>query len=211
MFAVIRTGGKQYKVAKDDILKVEKLEAEAGDIVTIDDVLMLGGDKTEVGTPTVDGAAVAFEVLEQKRDKKIIVFKKKRRQNYRRKAGHRQHKTVLRVLDILTGGAKAPKSAPKKAAAPKAAKTKTSDAVDPKTLGLTVELMAAPNGKKDNLTKLSAIGKVGEKKLNDIGIFHYSQMAQITKEDAVKLDEAYTFKGDLPVDVWADEIKELTK
>ena len=236
MFAVIRTGGKQYKVAKDDILQVEKLEVEAGDIITLDDVLMLGGDKVEIGTPTVAGAAIACEVLEQKRDKKIIVFKKKRRQNYRRKAGHRQHKTVLRVLDILTDGKKAPKSAPKavkavekaapkakaekaaaapkaaaKKAAPKAAAKATDAAVDASTLGLTVELLAEPNGKKDNLTKLSAIGKVGEKKLNDIGIFHYSQMAQITKEDAVKLDEAYTFKGDLPVDVWATEIKELTK
>ncbi|NRA88260.1 MAG: 50S ribosomal protein L21 [Rhizobiales bacterium] len=207
MFAVIRTGGKQYKVAKDDILKVEKLEAEAGDIITIDDVLMLGGDKTEVGAPAIEGASVACEVLEQKRDKKVIVFKKKRRQNYRRKAGHRQHKTVLRILDILTGGAKVPKTAPKKAAAPKA----ESVAIDASSLGLTVELLSAPNGKKDNLTKLSAIGKVGEKKLNDIGIFHYSQMAQITAEDAVKLDKVYTFKGDLPVDVWATEIKELTK
>lgn len=234
MFAVIRTGGKQYKVAKDDILKVEKLEVEAGDIITLDDVLMLGGETTEIGTPTVAGASVACEVLEQKRDKKIIVFKKKRRQNYRRKAGHRQHKTVLRILDILTDGKKAPKTAPpraakvveeaapkakaEKAAAPKAAakkaapKAAASDAaIDAATLGLTVELLTEPNGKKDNLTKLSAIGKVGEKKLNDIGIFHYSQMAQITKEDAVKLDEAYTFKGDLPVDVWVNEIKELTK
>ncbi|MBL1241168.1 MAG: 50S ribosomal protein L21 [OCS116 cluster bacterium] len=237
MFAVIRTGGKQYKVAKDDILQVEKLEVEAGDIITLDDVLMLGGDKVEIGTPTVAGAAIACEVLEQKRDKKIIVFKKKRRQNYRRKAGHRQHKTVLRVLDILTDGKKAPKTAAPKAAkavekaapkakaekaaaaskaaakkaAPKAAAKADDAAIDASTLGLTVELLSEPNGKKDNLTKLSAIGKVGEKKLNDIGIFHYSQMAQITKEDAVKLDEAYTFKGDLPVDVWATEIKELTK
>ncbi len=221
MFAVIRTGGKQYKVVKDDILQVEKLEVEAGDIVTLDDVLMLVGDKTEIGTPLITGASVACEVLEQKRDKKIIVFKKKRRQNYRRKAGHRQHKTVLRVLDILTGGAKAPKTvpaktaAPKKAAvekaAPKAAATKSSTTIDASSLGLSVELLSAPNGKADNLTKLSAIGKVGEKKLNDIGIFHYSQMAQITAEDAIKLDEAYTFKGDLPVDVWVKELKELTK
>lgn len=217
MFAVIRTGGKQYKVAIDDILQVEKLEVEAGDIITLDDVLMIGGEKTEVGTPTVEGASVAAEVLEQKRDKKIIVFKKKRRQNYRRKAGHRQHKTVLRVIDILVGGAKAPKKAPaKKVAAPKEAAAKKEAApkaagTDASSLGLTVELLSAPNGKKDNLTKLSAIGKVGEKKLNDIGIFHYSQMAQITADDAAKLDKAYSFKGALPIDVWATEIKDLTK
>jgi len=107
MYAVVKTGGKQYRVSKDDILKVERLPGEAGDVITLDDVLMLadGADVT-VGAPVIDGASVAAEILEQKRDRKIIVFKKRRRQNYRRKAGHRQHLTVLKVTDILTGGAK---------------------------------------------------------------------------------------------------------
>ena len=114
MFAVVKTGGKQYRVEKDDILKIEKIDGEAGDQVVLDEVLFVGdGDKVSVGAPLVDGASIAGEILEQKRDRKIIIFKKRRRQNYRRKAGHRQHKTVIRITDILTGGAK-PSAAPKK-------------------------------------------------------------------------------------------------
>ena len=120
MFAVIKSGGKQYKVAKDDIIRVEKLDAEEGANVALDQVLMVGDDKGQtVGAPLVDGASVSATVLEQMRDRKIIVFKKKRRQNYRRRNGHRQHLTVLRIDEILTGGKK--KAAAKKKAAPKKA------------------------------------------------------------------------------------------
>ena len=102
MFAVIKTGGKQYKVAKDDIITVERLTADAGDAIELADVLMVGGENgLTVGAPTVSGASVKAEVLEQSRGKKIIVFKKKRRQNYRRKKGHRQDLTVLKVTDIV--------------------------------------------------------------------------------------------------------------
>ena len=107
MFAVIKSGGKQYKVAKDDVIRVEKLDAEEGATVNLNEVLMVGDDKSQtVGAPLVDGAAVSATVLEQMRDRKIIVFKKQRRQNYRRRNGHRQHLTVLRIDDILTGGKK---------------------------------------------------------------------------------------------------------
>ena len=131
MFAVIKTGGKQYKVAPGDTLFVEKLPGEAGEIVALDQVLMLGDDKgTTVGTPLVEGATVAAEVLRQDRHAKIIVFKKKRRKNYRRTRGHRQETTVLQVTEILTGGkkpsgklaAKAPAKAPAKAKTPAKAK-----------------------------------------------------------------------------------------
>ncbi len=101
MFAVIKTGGKQYRVEKGNVIKVEKLAGEAGDKITFDEVLMAGeGSKVTVGEPMVKGASVAAEVLEQTRADKIIVFKKKRRHNYRRKKGHRQHITVLRITDI---------------------------------------------------------------------------------------------------------------
>lgn len=104
MFAVIKTGGKQYKVAKDDVITVERLTAEAGDAVELADVLMVGGDSgVTVGAPTVPGASVKAEVVDQARGDKIIVFKKKRRQNYRRKKGHRQDLTVLKVTDIVAG------------------------------------------------------------------------------------------------------------
>lgn len=122
MFAVIKNGGKQYKVAKNDVIRVEKLDAEAGASIHLNEVLMVGDDKSQtVGVPLVDGASVSATVLEQMRDRKIIIFKKKRRQNYRRKNGHRQHLTVLRIDDILAAGKK--KAAPKKKAeaAPEAA------------------------------------------------------------------------------------------
>ena len=118
MFAVIKTGAKQYKVAVGDVIKVEKLDGEAGDKISLDNVLLVGdGNGVKVGTPTVSGTSVTAEVLEQARAAKIIVFKKKRRHNYRRKAGHRQEQTVLRVTDI--GKAAAKKVAPKKTAAKK--------------------------------------------------------------------------------------------
>lgn len=118
MFAVIKTGAKQYKVAVGDVIKVEKLDGEAGAKISLDNVLMVGDDKgVKVGTPAVSGTVVTAEILEQARAAKIIVFKKKRRQGYRRKAGHRQEQTVLRITDI--GKAAAKKAAPKKAAAKK--------------------------------------------------------------------------------------------
>ena len=101
MFAVIQTGGKQYKVAKDDIIIIEKLDGEAGDKVTFGDVLMNGtGSDVKVGAPLVKGASVTGEVLEQRKGDNVIVFKKKRRQNYRRKQGHRQLETVVRITGI---------------------------------------------------------------------------------------------------------------
>ncbi len=103
MFAVIKTGGKQYKVAKDDVIEVEKLEAAAGSTLRLDQVLAVGGEAgLTIGAPLVDGATVTAEVVEQTRGDKIIIFKKKRRQNYRRKNGHRQMLTVLRITDIAT-------------------------------------------------------------------------------------------------------------
>ncbi|WP_460449629.1 50S ribosomal protein L21 [Alsobacter sp. SYSU BS001988] len=103
MFAVIKTGGKQYKVAANDVITIEKLVAEAGDAVSFDQVLMVDG---EVGAPIVAGATVAGEVVEQTRGPKVISFKKRRRQNSKRKRGHRQDLTVVRITEILTGGAK---------------------------------------------------------------------------------------------------------
>jgi large subunit ribosomal protein L21 len=122
MFAVIKSGGKQYKVAKDDVIRVEKLDAEAGASIDLSEVLMVGDDKSQtVGVPLVDGASVSATVLEQMRDRKIIIFKKKRRQNYRRKNGHRQHLTVLRIDDIQAAGKEKATPRKKTAAAPEAA------------------------------------------------------------------------------------------
>ena len=152
MFAVIRTGGKQYRVAKDDKIIVEKLTAEPGAMVEFSDVLMIGGDgkAPRVGAPVVDKAAVFAEVLEQSRGDKIIVFKKNRRKNYRRKHGHRQDQTVLRILDVSPTGAK-----PKAAAKAKAA-TKTE--AKPKLRPETKEAAKAP-AKKETKAKPKAAPK----------------------------------------------------
>ena len=100
MYAVIKTGGKQYRVAKNEVIKVERLDGEVGASVTFPEVLMVGGDSPVVGTPTVAGASVTATVLEQAKGEKIVIFKKRRRKNYRRRTGHRQMLTVVRIADI---------------------------------------------------------------------------------------------------------------
>ena len=102
MYAVIKTGGKQYRVAKDDHLRIEKLDAEVGSTVEFDQVLLVGGDGAEpkVGAPLLDGAKVTAQVVEQTRGPKIVIFKKRRRKNYRRRTGHRQYLTVVKIADI---------------------------------------------------------------------------------------------------------------
>jgi large subunit ribosomal protein L21 len=121
MFAVFKTGGKQYRVAAEDVLKIEKVKGEPGEVVEFGEVLAVGGDNVMVGAPTVAGATVAAEVLDQARGPKIIAFKKRRRKNSRRKRGHRQEFTLIRITEILTEGKKAnktPPPRPKRASAP---------------------------------------------------------------------------------------------
>ena len=101
MFAVIKTGGKQYRVAEDQVIRVDRIDAEPGTIVQIGDVLMLGGDQPQLGLPMVSGASVAAEVIEQSRGPKVIAFKKRRRKNSRRKRGHRQDLTTVRIKEII--------------------------------------------------------------------------------------------------------------
>ena len=103
MFAVIRTGGKQYKVAKDDVIHVEKLIGDAGGTITFGEVLMLGGDSPKSGLPLIKGASVVAEIVEQGRGDKVIAFKKKRRKNTHRKRGHRQHFTAVKITEIHAG------------------------------------------------------------------------------------------------------------
>jgi large subunit ribosomal protein L21 len=116
MFAVIKTGGKQYRVAANDVLKIEKLEANVGDVVEIGQVLAHGeGENVVIGAPFVDGAVVTAEVVEQGKNRTVIAFKKRRRQNSRRKIGHRQLQTTVRISEILVAGAKPSKKAAAKA------------------------------------------------------------------------------------------------
>jgi large subunit ribosomal protein L21 len=111
MFAVIRTGGKQYRVAEDQMLQIEKIKGEPGEIVQLGNVLMLGGDNPQIGSPEIAGASVAAEVISQGRGPKVIAFKKRRRKNSRRRRGHRQEFTLIRITEILTEGARPTKTA----------------------------------------------------------------------------------------------------
>jgi large subunit ribosomal protein L21 len=131
MFAVFKTGGKQYRVAAEDVLKVDKIKGEPGEVVEFGEVLAVGGESVTLGAPTVAGATVAAEVLDQGRGGKIIAFKKRRRKNSRRKRGHRQEFTLLRITEILTDGKKpnkTPPPRPKREPAPKAAEASAASA-----------------------------------------------------------------------------------
>ncbi|RED11195.1 50S ribosomal protein L21 [Pontivivens insulae] len=193
MFAVIKTGGKQYKVAQNDVLTVEKLAGEAGDEVRFGEVLMLGGDTVTVGAPFVDGAAVVGELLEQGRGEKVISYKKRRRKHSsQRRKGHRQYITKVRITDILADGASKP--AAKKAAAPKA------EAAAP---------AADAPAETDDLKKLSGVGPKLEEKLNANGVFTYAQIAAWTEEDVAAMDEKLSFKGRIEREGWIDQAKAL--
>jgi len=128
MFAVIKTGGKQYRVVAEDVLRVDRLEAEPGTVVEFAEVLVVGGEQPMLGTPTVAGATVGAEVLDHVRGPKVIAFKKRRRKNSRRKRGHRQEFSLVRITEILTEGRKAsqtPPPRPRRQAAPRAEATST--------------------------------------------------------------------------------------
>jgi large subunit ribosomal protein L21 len=135
MFAVIKTGGKQYRVAANDVIKVEKISGEPGDIVELGQVLMVSGDKgVEIGNPLVAGVTVAAEVLRQERGDTIIIFKKRRRHHYRRRNGHRQGLTAVKITEILTAGRKPEeKRVAKPAAIPQAAEAQPTAAKAPET------------------------------------------------------------------------------
>ena len=162
MFAVIRTGGKQYRVAAEDVIKVEKVKGDPGEIVQFGEVLVVGGDDVTLGEPTIAGASVAAEVLEQGRGAKVIAFKKRRRKNSRRKRGHRQEFTLLRVTEILTDGAKPTVTArPKPERKPKPAVAASEDGDDTEASAAPKATAAKkkPAAKKVDKPKSGAKGK----------------------------------------------------
>jgi large subunit ribosomal protein L21 len=143
MFAVFKTGGKQYRVAAEDVLQVDKIKGERGEIVEFSEVLVVGGDSVTLGAPTVAGATVAAEVVEHARGPKIIAFKKRRRKNSRRKRGHRQEFTLLRITEILTDGNK-----PSKTAKPRAERVRAAVEAPAEVSGATEETSEAATKKK---------------------------------------------------------------
>jgi len=201
MFAIIKTGGKQYKVAADDILQIEKLDAQAGETITFDQVLMLGtGSDVTIGSPLVEGATVVAELVEQFRNKKIIVFKKKRRKKYRRTQGHRQNLSLVKITDILAAGQKpAKKAAAKKPAAEKATKAPAAK-----------KAPAAPKTDfVDDLKLISGVGPALEKKLHALDVKSLKDVAKFTKADVTRIDEALSFKGRIDRDNWIQQAKDM--
>ena len=223
MFAVLKTGGKQYKVQSGDVLRVEKLAADAGEKVQFNEVLMLGGDKPVIGAPFVEGAAVQAEVVDQVKGDKVIKFVKRRRKHgSKRTVGHRQQLTLLRVTEILEKGgdksgvkaavgagsvaavaagaaeAKKPakKAEPKKAEAKKDAPKKAAKKAD---------------AAGDDLKQLSGVGPALEKKLLEAGVTTFAQIAAWTEADIADMDEKLSFKGRIEREGWVDQAKELVK
>ena len=193
MFAVIKTGGKQYRVAANDLLKVEKVIGQAGDIVEFTQVLMVGeGADASIGAPTVAGATVTAAVVEQGRAKKVIAFKKRRRQNSKRTRGHRQHLTTVQIIEILTGGAKPSKKAADKTAKPVKAAAASLQA-----------------GVVDDVSIIGGVGPALKKKLEGAGITSLSQIAAMSAAEMAKVDEDLKLGGRTEREEWVEQAKEL--
>ena len=187
MFAVLKTGGKQYKVQSGDTLRVEKLAADAGEKVQFNDILMLGGDAPVVGAPFVTGAAVQAEVVDQIKGEKLIHFVKRRRKHSsQRTKGHRQQLTVIRVTDILASGADksgvkaaiGAGSAPASATKAKPASPKAEKAAAP----------AATAVEADDLTQITGVGPAAAKKLQEAGVSSFAQLAALTDDGIAAID-----------------------
>lgn len=204
MFAVMKTGGKQYKVQQGDTLRIEKLAADAGETIQFNDVLMLGGDKTVLGAPTVAGAAVQAEVIDQIRGEKLIHFVKRRRKHgSQRTKGHRQSLTLIRVTEILAeGGDKSGVKAAIGAGSVKGGSaTPAAKAEAPKKAAAS-KADAAPAAGGDDLTKITGVGPAAAKKLNEAGITTYAELAKVDPE---------TFQATKVKPEWVEQANDLAK
>ncbi|SFE23723.1 50S ribosomal protein L21 [Roseivivax sediminis] len=225
MFAVMKTGGKQYKVKSGDTLRVEKIAADAGETVQFNEILMLGGDDLTVGTPFVDGAAVQAEIVDQVKGDKVINFVKRRRKHSsQRTKGHRQQLTMIRVTDILaSGGDKTGVKAALGAGAAgvpglghevhatnrdeqsEMAARVAGNAAEEKPV---TEAGVAP-GAADDLKKLSGVGPALEKKLHEAGITSFAQIAAWGDAEIEEFGEKLSFKGRIEREGWIEQAKEL--
>lgn len=206
MYAVIKTGGKQYRVAANDKILIEKLEGTAGDQVTFTDVLLVGnGDSIDVGAPRVAGATVVGEIAAQEKADTVYIFKKRRRKHYRRRNGHRQLLTSVTITEILTGGAK-PAA---KAKAPKAEASKAdakSEAAKPATLA---SAGAASDGKSDDISLIGGVGPKMEKGLRELGYNTFAAIAAWTPADVEKVEAHLKQKGRVGREEWIEQAQEL--
>lgn len=215
MYAVIKTGGKQYRVAADEKIQIEKLEGAPGDQIEFTDVLMVAnGEAIDIGAPYLAGATVVGEIASQDRGPHIIIFKKRRRKHYRRRNGHRQDLTSVTIREILTNGAKpskkaaAPKkaeAAPKTEAAPKAATKKAEAAPAAATLASGL----AEGVSMDDISLIGGIGPKFQKGLHDLGITTLAQIADWTEADVERIETEMNAKGRVAREEWIEQAKEL--
>lgn len=207
MYAVVKTGGKQYRVKQGDKLRVESLDADEGDSITLDQVLMVGeGAEVLVGNPVISSASVSATVVSHGRGKKINVIKFRRRKHYRRQMGHRQNYTELEITAINGGpaGAQSTSTAPAKS---QPAKADSTPATAPAPAAL--KFLDAPNGTPDDLKIILGIGSVLEEKLNDMGVYHYSQIAEFTATDIENINTHLNFPGRIERDEWIPQAQNL--
>lgn len=236
MFAVIKTGGKQYKVSSNDVLRVEKLAAEEGAAIQFNEVLMVGGDGAPtVGAPRVEGAGVQAEVIAQIKGEKTISFKKRRRKHSsQRRKGHRQELTLVRIGEILASGADksgvaaavgagsvsaaavaaaapAKKAAPKKAAPKAEPKAEAAPAAEAPAAEASKpsNLLDGPKGEVDDLTRISGVGPKLLEKLNENGVYHFWQIQEWGPAEIAFMDDQLSFKGRIERDEWIKQATEF--
>ena len=229
MYAVIKTGGKQYRVSHGDRIRVESLKAAEGDSVNLDEVLLIGeGDSVSVGSPTVSDASVSAKVLSHGRGKKVEIIKFRRRKHHRKQMGHRQSYTELEITGISGAGMKSSAPAPKAEAkpakpapakeaaieeAPKApaadSDTSAAASAPAASAAASLKFLDAPNGEPDDLKKILGIGPVIEEQLNEMGIYHFQQIADFNQQDIDNVNEALAFPGRIERDEWVEQAGEL--
>ncbi|PVH28774.1 50S ribosomal protein L21 [Pararhodobacter oceanensis] len=232
MFAVLKTGGKQYRVQSGDVLRVERLAADAGETVQFNEILMVGGESTTIGAPLVDGAGVQAEVIDQIKGEKVIHFVKRRRKHSsKRTKGHRQKLTLVRITDILASGADSSgvkaaigsgsvsgaalaAAAPKAAAKPAKAAAKPAKKAAPAAAEAAGErpanlLTEARDGKADDLKKITGVGPKLEGLLHENGVFHFDQIAAWGEAEVAYMDDKLSFPGRITRDNWIEQAATL--
>ena len=193
MYAVIKTGGKQYRVAANDKILIEKLEGAAGDHISFTNVLMVTGEgAVHVGAPFIEGATVVGQIEKQARGPHLIIFKKRRRKHYRRRNGHRQDLTSVIITEILTGGAKP-----------------TGKKAEVKAKAAPVALAATGAAGADDISLIAGIGPKIYAALTDMGITTFAHVAAWTPEDVTRIEADIKQKGRVAREEWIEQAKEL--
>ena len=222
MYAVIKTGGKQYRVSPGDKLRVESLAVAEGESVDFDQILMVSdGNNVSIGNPHVSDAVVTGKVVNHGRGDKVRIVKFRRRKHHRKQMGHRQNYTELEIVSI--NGVTAPASSKDSAKAKSSGADSSSETKSTKTdnssevassaavaaAAVAPKFLDAPNGEPDDLKKILGIGPVLEEKLNEMGIYHYSQIAEFSDTDVANINTHLNFPGRIERDEWIPQAKEL--